>query len=194
MAKRGENTQPDAEQEAAPANSDKWRSMLEDLKKNQGGGPFFYIKEGRTQFHLIGENGTDDFFVEVIETHFDKPKPKYIVMGVILKTDAELREQFQNKVVPIVVPKTVFSGIIELLAEGYNLTDVEEGHGLTIRRSGSGLNTEYSVTASPRPVVLDIDNIKPADHLLDELPALYAARQTSGPKGNGDDEKGDPGW
>lgn len=60
-----------------------------------------------------------------------------------------------NKVQVLSLPPTVFAEIIELMnnwgKEGVNILSLAEGHDITFNKTGTGLNTRYTVSAKPRP-------------------------------------------
>jgi hypothetical protein len=67
--------------------------------------------------------------------------------------------QEPNKPVVLSLPPTVFNEIITLMEswmkDGVNIIDLANGHDLTFNKTGSGLNTRYTVSAKPRPRAVD---------------------------------------
>jgi len=142
---------------ADPANA--WQAMLDELQSGASG-PNFFLKAGKTRIRLIPEPGTEDdetptFFVPVTSSYRGKERPKYLLSAVVLGAEGrELREDQINTVIPVVVPKSVLQDILNNLASGWDLFDLMTGHGISIMKSGSGLNTDYNVTMSPKPIPL----------------------------------------
>ncbi len=56
---------------------------------------------------------------------------------------------------PIGVWDSILATASAFMAEGINVFDPKEGHNFIVERSGSGLNTEYKVTPSPRGSAID---------------------------------------
>lgn len=121
-----------------------WEEILNQL--NQGG-DIFFVKDGRTQLRLVPEDPSNkkSFFHETSRLYRGQRRTKYLIRAFLPKLDPP-----GIKAVP--VGPTVLKSILGLLAEGYELLDPEEGHGITIVRRGSGLDTSYNVMPSPKPV------------------------------------------
>ena len=106
----------------------------------------------------------------------------------VLNRDAEEEK-------PLVLPigQTIMKQIVDLICDpDYgDITDFEEGRDITITKSGSGLNTEYSVIAKPRTTIAS-ENYT-AEELDEELPDLDALFVRKSPEElqailDGDDE------
>jgi len=106
----------------------------------------------------------------------------------VLNRDAE-----EEKPLVLPVGQTIMKQIVDLICDpDYgDITDFEEGRDITITKSGSGLNTEYSVIAKPKTTVASEDFT--AEELDDELPDLDALFVRKSPEElqailDGDDE------
>lgn len=115
------------------------------------------------------------------------PKRRYLVAGTVFKDDAG-REVDEDKIRrPILVPTSIYQGIVDLYLDEDDwgdMTDPKEGYDIKINRSGKGKNdTTYTVVACPRPKnpldkkyikELDLENelrkmMKPYDELEEIL-------------------------
>jgi len=167
--------------------------MLDQLAAGNAG-PNFFLKAGRTRIRLVAEPGHDEgsmpvFFTQVSATFRGKTRPKFLLSAVVIGAEGrDLPEDKVNKVIPVVVPKQVLTDILNTLVEGWDLFDLESGHGLSINKTGSGLNTEYTVNVSPKPVPLadiipmDMTLIEAAEKFM-ELSAQREASQGDSPDG-----------
>lgn len=106
----------------------------------------------------------------------------------VLNRDAE-----EEKPLVLPVGQTIMKQIVDLICDpDYgDITDFEEGRDITITKSGSGLNTEYSVIAKPKTTVASEDFT--AEELDEELPDLDALFVRKSPEElqailDGDDE------
>lgn len=142
--------------------------------KSSGGGKYFFVKEGRTRVRLLGLEdpaNPESFYAETTNSY---GKTKFVVFGEVLGTDqGELSPQFAGKVVPIICPKTVIEYILSLLIEGYTLWGDEGAHGITIHRTGSGLDTNYNVIPSSKPIGFT-EGVEMPDQSLAEVAIAFA--------------------
>lgn len=167
--------------------TDKWSQVLDSLKT---GGPFVFPKEGKTRIRLVLPKDEDElsFYREVVNSY---GRSRYLVLAIVPDSPDP------DVIKPVVLPKTVLTGIISALSEGYDLLG-EEAHGLTINRSGSGFNSEYSVLPSNKAHILS-DDVKWPDQDLDELAEEFTksaakrkTRQSSSEDDNTEDDYEDP--
>lgn len=139
---------------ASGKGADKWAGLLNQLESS-GGGPFFFLKPGKTRIRLAPYPGTEDFFTEcktAPSEKYGKSKTKFIILAVVFSTgQGELHERWKDKVVPVVIPKTIMKSILNFLAEEYDLLNPKTGHGLTLVRTGESLNTSYSIMPGMKP-------------------------------------------
>lgn len=147
----------------AEDSSDKWQSLLDGMKS---GGAFVFPQEGKTRLRLVLPEGEDmyHFFREVINSY---GRTKYLVLAVVVSSDD------LDLIRPIILPKTPLQDILSILAEGYELFDLEEGFGLSINRTGSGLDSKYSVLPSKGAYPLSEELEWPPED-LDEFADLFA--------------------
>lgn len=106
----------------------------------------------------------------------------------VLNRDAE-----EEKPLVLPVGQTIMKQIVDLICDpDYgDITDFEDGRDITITKSGSGLNTEYSVIAKPKTTIASEDYT--AEELDAELPDLDALFVRKSPEElqailDGDDE------
>lgn len=160
-------------------NTNKWQQLLDQMAEKGGNGSVFFPKKGKTRIRLAPIKGTDDdFFVETKSVYKGKARSKYLLSAMVISTDAgELNERWVNKVVPVLVPGAVLKGILGLLAEGYDLLS-PEGHGITIVKTGGGLETTYSVMPSQKPMELP-DDVTYPEQSFEEIAEEYANRADS---------------
>lgn len=145
-----------------------WEGLLSNL--GSGGGEFFFPRTGRTRLRLVvpDQDILPHFYREVYNSY---GKPKYLVLGIIYSSPSDDGEDSGDPDVvrPIILPKTCLKDIIGLAAAGYDLFS-EDGHGITITRSGTGMrNTSYSVIASVKPQSVDLENLEWPEGDLDEI-------------------------
>ncbi len=167
-----------------------WNSLLDQLSTNAN---FVRLKEGTTKVRLVqlpamvsGEGGSFTFWGEA-ESEFRGRKKTRYVMAALVFEGSGAKPEMAKVVTPLVVPKTVIKGILTLLAEDYELFDKEKGHGLSLRRTGSGLDTDYSVLPSRKPVPLPADIVMPTI-TIDEMAEQFEqwATRTSSRAGSGE--------
>lgn len=182
----------------------KWANLLDELSTSASG-PFFYPKAGKTRFRIVpiqhgGEEvEPQDFSYEVETTWQGRTKSRFLVRAVILGTDqGEISENFANKILPLVIPKSAFKSIIELLADDYELFDPEEGYGLTLNKTGSGKNTDYSILPSKSPHPINLEDYEDSGESMAEWAEQFAInqanRQDSSFSSQSDDDENGTGW
>lgn len=146
-----------------------FQNMLDGLKSGAGG-KFQFLGEGKTRLRLVMPQGTTDprdFYTETTRVYRGKERTRYLFLAqVVGATGKDVPEEIKNKVSPIVAPKTVLQGILALLAEGYDLLS-PNGNGVTVIRSGKGLETSYNVIPSPKPIPLPDELEWPEESLVE---------------------------
>lgn len=124
---------------------------------------FIFPKAGSTKLRLVPD--PEGSIIRQIETSFrGKPKTKYLTLGYSLGVEGPI------KVKVVVLPRSCVKAIVSLQAEGYSFYS-EEGHGISIVRTGEGFSTTYQVVPSPKPIPL------PPDFEKMELPKLSEAEK-----------------
>jgi hypothetical protein len=121
-----------------------WNDVANEMNANSGGSILF-LKDGKTTIKIIApENAHDNVdttwftkFEQVTEFKGEKGKATRFIVYAIDMSDKE--------VYPVLLPKTVMNGILNLLAEGHRLLDIDNGYPVSIVRSKSGNKTDYSV-------------------------------------------------
>lgn len=158
---------PKTPQNNPPKAAPNWQKALDEL--GDGSGPFFFLKSPKTNVRLVClEEDPEKFFAGATTVFKGKPKTKYVVFAMILKTQGrELAEKWKNKVIPLVLTKTAIKSILSLLSEGYDLFEPENGFGITIMKSGAGTDTEYNIMPSPQAVPIPADVIMPEKSLIE---------------------------
>lgn len=164
-----------------------WDKVLESL---QGGDTnFIFIKPGRTRVRLLRDKD-GDFFREVESTFRNRTRTKYMLLAYSPDVEAE---EGSSIVKGLLLSKTAFRGAVTLQAEGYELFDPEEGYGLTIVRTGSGLDTDYTVLPSKKPILVPesvLSELEETD--LGKVAKAYiefSASRSSGSTETSDDEE-----
>jgi hypothetical protein len=139
-----------------------WTKVLNSLKTTSR---WVMPKNGRTKARLVlpDENDPRHFYEEVKNSYMGNVRSKYMVFALLFEGE-NVTPEMSTTVTPLVVPKTVLKGIISLLAEGYDLFG-PDGHGITVTRTGKGLNTSYSVLPSRKPVDLPEDMAWPEESI-----------------------------
>lgn len=177
----------------APSAS-RWQDLLDQINTS---GNFFRPKEGSTRIRLIPLPGMEPDadgafqFWEEVQTNFrGQIRTKFVIAGLILEAKGA-RPEMATSVTPIVISKSVLKGILGLLAEGYELFDLTEGYGITLKRSGQGLDTDYAVMPSKNPVVVKEEDIEIPQKTLAELAEDFEkwANRPSG-QGNSSEDEG----
>jgi hypothetical protein len=121
-----------------------WNDVANEMNANSGGSILF-LKDGKTTIKIIApENAHDNVdtswftkFEQTTEFKGEKGKATRFIVYAIDMSDKE--------VYPVLLPKTVMNGILNLLAEGHRLLDIDNGFPVSIVRSKSGNKTDYSV-------------------------------------------------
>lgn len=164
--------------------SGSWDELLESLASGGGNGSVWFPKAGKTKIKLALEDAEDDqsFFIPVSRDFRGNGqfRDKYLLRGVVL-------DQEEDKMSAVQVSKTAFKQVIQLLAEGYELFDPEEGHGLVITKTGEGKNTSWAVMPSPRPI--ETPEVDDPEWTLEELPDQMDKIDEASDKGKGKDGK-----
>lgn len=143
-----------------------WNQLLEDLQSG-GNANFIFTKKPKNRIRLVRDPEQVPY-IEVASTFRrngveGRTRTKFMILAVDLS--AEDTDDEGPKVKGLVVSKTVFRQVVGLITEGYELWDPENGHGITISKTGQGLQTTYTVMPSQKVVPLDPD-------LLEDLPQL----------------------
>lgn len=155
-----------------------WQNMLDQLN-SKGNGAYFFPKDGKTRIKLLWPTGHGPhdrvFFAETLRMFRGQTRTRYLVMGVVLASpNGDADEEARRKVRVIVVNKTILKDILNLLAEGWDLLG-HNGHGISISRTGSGLDTDYNVTQSPKPIRLDLEDLDWPEESIEELAVKFEA-------------------
>jgi hypothetical protein len=148
------------------------------------GGEFFFVKSPKTKVRLLNfQDDPQEFFAPVKTVYRNKEKTKFMIFAKVIGVDGQgakpLGDNWKNKVAPLVITKTALKAIITLLAEGYDLFDPEEGYGVTIIRSGSGTDTDYTATPSRDPIPVDLNSLEMPEVDLFEMAARLEAKNAS---------------
>lgn len=134
-----------------PKEEIKWGEILRQLESSSA---WFRPKDGRTRMRLVLPPGESPhkFYREVQTSFQGNLKTRFMLMALLFAGEG-VTEEMSAKVTPVIVAKTVLKGILSLLVEGYDLLG-PEANGITIIRTGQGLNTDYSVMPSKNPIPL----------------------------------------
>jgi hypothetical protein len=175
------------------------KQMEKQKARSAGGKIRFLNKSGTTTLRLVGfkdEDGNEQFarehhswgrkggqgqpitnrammfdktdlIAKVLEKEADAPfkaRVTYICNGVDISQTKQEMKRWQ-------LPATVWASIAEyLMDEDFeNLLDPKLGVAVKIKRSGSGLETEYSVVVSPKPVPVSKELMKGVIDPLDDV-------------------------
>lgn len=163
-----------------------WEDLAAELKSKEGGGIFFFLKEGRTRLRIVPLVGTENdsrpqFWIDTEGIWQGKPNKRRILLGIVAgATGREIPDENKNKVTPLLVAPTVVTQIVDILASGFDLFSAKKGHAIAIVRSGQGLGTTYRVDASPDPIPLP-DTIEYLDKNLIQLDVEFRNNQTTTP-------------
>ena len=118
-----------------------------------GDGTYYFLDQGKNKVRLLlsPEREISVFAQLVIRSFKGKERQQYMLPVLV----GDSKGIYNNNVRYMVVPKTVYKAILELLANKWDLFHPETGHGIVIDRTGEGLKTRYSVTPSPNPIPVD---------------------------------------
>jgi hypothetical protein len=175
-----------------PGSPEYYQQLLTGLSQ-KGDGAMYYLKEGRNKIRFTPDMGKlKIFYIEVQRSWQGGPmKTKYLTKAVVQVEGQPAEER------GLLLTKTVIKDIVNLLAEGYDLFSATEGLGVTISKSGTGLETNYSVVATPKPVALPSD-YKRLDMTLQELEEHLqkreAERALTAAVGKGETAEGEGSW
>jgi hypothetical protein len=166
-----------------------WGDLLERLQSNAST-HFIFPKAGRTRVRLLTKPG-EPFYVEVQAEYQGRSKTKYMLLAIDMGAEEE-----DKRPKGLIVSKTVFKSFVSLLTEGHELFDPEKGYGVTIIRSGAGLDTSYSVVPSPKPIHVSQDVIEdcPTFASLQEEYKKLRDRPAAGGNANGNATPGEGDW
>ena len=123
-----------------------FEEKLEEIEAETEG-VYLFPQAGKTKVRLLlaPERDISVFSCPVLRSYKGKESLKYM-LPVLLN---------DNNVKIAVVPKTVYKGILQLLANGWDLFHPDTGHSIIIDRTGEGLKTKYTVSTTPNPVRVD---------------------------------------
>jgi len=162
-----------------------WEDLLDTLS-NSGGGQFFFPKKGKTSFRIVPEDwkrGKDArrFFTQVDNMYRGQPKTKFIIRAVIGATSSgEISELYADKVVPLVIAKSAFTQILQILADGdADLFSLDTGTILNLNKSGEGKETTYVIIPTVKVKLIDFDEIEDASQTLEEWAQAYTERENA---------------
>ena len=142
-----------------------WNEKLNEVASSMNGA-YLYPQVGQTRVRLMlaPEREPDEFYQEVKREFKGKTRTQYLIPVIMVDPNGT----WSTEIKIMCAAKTVLKGILTILASGeYDLLHPEEGHGLTIGRTGQGLNTEYSVLPSKSPVPVDYEFYTYEKSLLD---------------------------
>lgn len=143
-------------------------ALLDQLKASSLS-DFIFLKEGRTKVRLLVRD--ELYYLPVASEYKGRQKTKYAMLAVLQGEDA---------VKALIAPKTVLTAILNLEVEGFPVFDLDEGHGVVIKRSGTGFDTDYSVTASPKQVEVSEETRELLGNVtLHDMVAKYERYQAS---------------
>ena len=131
-----------------------WEATLSDYNSEEMGGKYLFPETGLTRVRLVlsPEREATQFY-QPVATEFEG-KINTRMMFPCLVADA--RGNYTYEIKFAVVAKSVVQKILKILAMGeYDFLHPENGHAITINRTGSGLGTKYDVTPSKDPVYVD---------------------------------------
>jgi len=152
-----------AQEAPAPTKQTNWQAVLDDLGAESNDPRLFFLKGGRNRLRLIPEDPQDpkSFFTTVTRTYQGQSRVKFLIRALVMSNDEDATPSIRA----IPIGKTAMKAILNLLAEGYDLLDPKTGHGVTIVRSGSALDTSYTVVSSPKPVPVPRKHTKLEDSM-----------------------------
>lgn len=100
---------------------------------------------------------------DILKAMKDGRSSKRILVNALYLSGGKNENPTTNPVV-LELPPTVFEKILAaaatFLEEGVNVFSLKEGHNFIIEKTGAGMNTEYSVTPSPRGSAVSITTDK----------------------------------
>lgn len=148
-----------------------WGELLDRLQRG-GSESFLYTKQQRTRVRLVRKPG-EPYYAELATSYQGRAKTKFMILAVDMGAADD-----ERKVKGLILAKTPFKQIVALLTEGYDLWDLEGGYGVTIMKSGAGLETQYSVMPSQKPLAVDPALVADAP-TFEELQFEYEKMQKS---------------
>jgi hypothetical protein len=126
-----------------------WQKLAMDMQGNGDGGSIGFLKEDKSVLKIVAPpNAKEEFntswFVEFRQYFQDKPSKKFMIYAVdVLSED--------KKVMPWVVGASVMTQVLALIGDDdYNLLDPVDGTPVSIKKSGSGMNTRYQVNVAAK--------------------------------------------
>lgn len=96
---------------------------------------------------------------DILKALKDSRSSKRILVNALYLKGGK-HEKPETTPVVLDLPPTVWEAILTtaetFMAEGVNVFDLDEGHNFVIEKTGSGMNTEYKVTPSPRSTKVNV--------------------------------------
>ena len=168
----------------ADEDAGEWDKLLQEVE--MGDGDIVFLKDGRTQIILTLDdpNNIRSFYAQYASQFQGRTRTRYILRAFL----PEL-EKPGIRYVPVGVK--IFKEILQYLGERYPLLTGDKRHGLIIRKSGSGLQTEYTTRAT-RDLVevpeMEEPNITLAQAVVRAME--ISARSSANSKNSSDETKG----
>lgn len=114
-----------------------------------------FVRNEKTTLRILNDaEDTMDWFYQFVQTYNDKPSVKYAIVAEDLA---------DNQQVVYVLPKSVFAGILDILAENESgspdeITPIfgDVARGIQITRSGVGINTRYTVKVTNKEYTVNL--------------------------------------
>lgn len=191
MAKAKKKVNVPAERPAPQDSTEYWQNLLGTLEG--GDSQFIFLKPGKKRLRLLSPEDHPPYHREVTTEYMGRKRTKYMTLAW-----APQDEEDETPVKGLLMAKTVWKGIVTLQAEGYELFHPEEGHGITIVRSGAGLDTDYTVLPSKQAVEVPDEVLEFLDTMdLDDVVSAYeefsANRGSDGDSGGANEDSGQSG-
>jgi hypothetical protein len=165
-------------------NTTAFQALLEQLQSQtgKGGGRFYHPPAGKTKARIVLPQGENPLaFYREVTTQWGRTK--YLVAAVVLE-GPDLGADYKPQLRALVLPLTVIKSLVAYLAEGFDLFDPVQGHGISITREGTGpKDTRYTVNPSPRPIDVSKMALEWPEGGIDEWAKAYNSREEAGAPG-----------
>jgi hypothetical protein len=129
--------------------SNQWQKLAMDMQGNGEGGSIGFVKDDKTVLKIVAPpNAKEEFntswFKEFKQFFQDKPSKKFMVYAIDVLSE-------EKRIMPWVINASSFTQILALIGDDdFDILSPSNGHPVSIKKSGTGMNTKYQVNVAAR--------------------------------------------
>lgn len=126
-----------------------WAKLAADMLGNGEGGSIGFLKDEKTVLKIVAppnakENFDTSWFKEFRQYFQGKPSKKFMVYAIDVLSE-------EQRIMPWVINASSFIQILALISdEDFDILSPDNGHPVSIKKSGIGMNTKYQVNVAAK--------------------------------------------